>query len=219
MPSGGQPTGFIVSGAPVSTGASTLVSALPSGVAVSGVPVSALLSIPPSIPLSTPSQIQSQLQPLEVQVSDGLHPGRHAPQGLGPQSLSSPQLVSTSARAQRNTKRNIVPSYPNEERPFTSRARTLRLSSMPEARLRELLTELHEELEEDDGPLDAETRALLREARLEIQEALAEERKGTEAVPNARGRIAQAIERFEDRHPDGVALLNRVLEALTHVGI
>ena len=90
---------------------------------------------------------------------------------------------------------------------------------MPEARLRELLTELHEELEEDDGPLDAETRALLREARLEIQEALAEERKGTEAVPNARGRIAQAIERFEDRHPDGVALLNRVLEALTHVGI
>jgi hypothetical protein len=90
---------------------------------------------------------------------------------------------------------------------------------MPAARLRGLLTELHDELEEEDGPLDGETRALLRDARLEIEEALLEERTGAEAAPNARARIAQAIERFEDRHPDGVALLNRVLEALSHVGI
>ena len=89
---------------------------------------------------------------------------------------------------------------------------------MPEARLRELLEELHDELE-GEGPLDDETKTMLRDARLEIHEALAAERKGEDVVPNARERLNTAIERFEDRHPDGVALLNRILEALSHVGI
>jgi broad specificity phosphatase PhoE len=89
---------------------------------------------------------------------------------------------------------------------------------MPEARLRTLLSELHDELERD-GALDDDTKELLREARIEIREALEADAPVAEAAPTARRRLEQAIERFEEEHPDGVALLNRVLEALSHVGI
>ncbi len=89
---------------------------------------------------------------------------------------------------------------------------------MPEARLPDLLRELHDELE-GDSPLDDETKALLRETRLEIEDALLDDQKLAAVAPSARSRMEEAIERFEDRHPDGIRLLNRILEALSHVGI
>lgn len=90
---------------------------------------------------------------------------------------------------------------------------------MPERHLRQLLTELHRELEEGRA-FDAETRELLGEARDEIEEAL--EAAGADAPRGpltARERMEQTVRRFERSHPEAVALLQRVLDALSNVGI
>lgn len=86
---------------------------------------------------------------------------------------------------------------------------------MTERRLREVLDELHQELERSDS-IDDETRALLRDARSDIEEALVET---PEKASSARGRLGEALERFEGEHPDAVALIQRVLDALSNVGI
>lgn len=89
---------------------------------------------------------------------------------------------------------------------------------MAEARLRELLDELHRELESSED-LDDDTRAQLREARGEIEEALAAEAPEREPPRTARERLERAIAKFEGEHPDGAAMIRRVLGALTDVGL
>lgn len=89
---------------------------------------------------------------------------------------------------------------------------------MPEARLRELLDELHRELESSDH-LDEETIAQLREAHDEIHDTLAAEEPERNPPANARERLERAIAQFEGEHPDGAAMIRRVLGALTDVGL
>ena len=90
---------------------------------------------------------------------------------------------------------------------------------MPQSRLREVLNELHAELERSEA-IEEGVRDELRAARDEIEQALAEEPDRAVAhATRARTRIGRAIERFEDDHPEGVALLERVLHALSNVGI
>ncbi len=90
---------------------------------------------------------------------------------------------------------------------------------MPETRLREALSELHAALE-DTSAIDAPTRAELRAAHDEIEEALALDREEA-SVPadRARSRISDAVTKFEADHPEGVEILQRVLHALSNVGI
>jgi len=85
---------------------------------------------------------------------------------------------------------------------------------MPERKLRQLLAELQDELART-REIDAETADLLEGAKDELEEAL--ERQGE--APTARERLDEAVRRLERKHPDGVALLERVLEALANVGI
>ena len=89
---------------------------------------------------------------------------------------------------------------------------------MPEQRLREVLDELHAELERAEG-LDEATREQLLAARREIEEKLGEAPDDREPAHGARSRMGEAIERFEKEHPDAVAVLQRVLQALSDVGI
>lgn len=85
---------------------------------------------------------------------------------------------------------------------------------MTEARLRALLEELDRTLAER-GPLDAESVRLLGEAKRDIEEAL--ERRAPADV--ARSRLRQAVDRWRTEHPDGVIMLQQILDALTHVGL
>ena len=90
---------------------------------------------------------------------------------------------------------------------------------MPEEHLRELLEELHSELEHSES-VDEQTRELLRAARGDIEKALVSGQPDAgQQASTARSRIREAIERFGGEHPKGAALLNRVLDALSNVGI
>jgi len=85
---------------------------------------------------------------------------------------------------------------------------------MAEARLRKLLRELDRELAERDH-LEPSTVALLAEAREDIEQAL----ENREPAPTARSRIQRAVDEWTEDHPDEVVLLQRILDALTNVGL
>lgn len=90
---------------------------------------------------------------------------------------------------------------------------------MSERRLREILSELHQELERTEA-VDEGVRAELRAAQDEIEHALDQDRDRAKAhLGVARTRIGRAIERAEREHIDGVEMLQRVLHALSNVGI
>lgn len=89
---------------------------------------------------------------------------------------------------------------------------------MQEGRLREVLAELHEELERSDR-LDDELRAQLREAHGEIEEVLRASAPARTPPKTARERLEHAVARFESEHPEGAALGRRVLQALTDLGL
>ncbi len=82
------------------------------------------------------------------------------------------------------------------------------------AAVEELERELHS-LEE----LDPETRQLLEEARLEIQEALAREEPEALANGPLGSRLAQVARRFEATHPTMAGVLERLVNGLAQLGI
>jgi predicted nucleic acid-binding Zn-ribbon protein len=92
------------------------------------------------------------------------------------------------------------------------------LRAMSERRLRQVLDELHAQLERSET-VDPETRALLRSARSEIEDALDAHPEAQARASSARTQLGQAVARFEGEHPDAVALVQRVLDALTHIGV
>ncbi|MCB9594058.1 MAG: DUF4404 family protein [Sandaracinaceae bacterium] len=80
-------------------------------------------------------------------------------------------------------------------------------------RVRELARELHAELERDDA-LDADARAALDELRDDVDRALEGE---PERAPSARARTV--VEQFEADHPDLTALVQRLADALSAIGL
>lgn len=84
---------------------------------------------------------------------------------------------------------------------------------MSEARLRKLLQDLDRELAERD--LDPAKAALLIDAREDIEQAL----EHREPVPDTRSRLQRAMDDWAEDHPDEVVLVQRILDALTHVGL
>jgi len=79
-----------------------------------------------------------------------------------------------------------------------------------------LLRELHDALAKEDS-LDDETRELVAEVRVDLERALTE--AGTEPSGPLGVRLRGALQHFEERHPDLVALTQRVLNQLADLGV
>ncbi len=85
---------------------------------------------------------------------------------------------------------------------------------MPETRLNELLTELHDSLE-GPGELSPEDRALLESLAADIRERL--DKDDDEA--SLTDRLAEAVEQLEQSHPRIAYTLRGVMDVLAKMGI
>jgi len=79
-----------------------------------------------------------------------------------------------------------------------------------------LLRELHAELDKNQS-LDESTRALVADVRLDLTRAL--EAPDPDANTTLSARLRGALEHFEARHPELVAVTQRVLNQLSDLGI
>lgn len=91
---------------------------------------------------------------------------------------------------------------------------------MPEKleKLRTAVEELERELH-SLGEIDPETRRLLEEARLEIQDALAREEPESLANGPLGSRLERVARRFEASHPTLAGVLERLVNGLAQLGI
>jgi len=88
--------------------------------------------------------------------------------------------------------------------------------SESERTLREILDELHAAL--DDAPeIGDEGRNALRKAADDIRSALDE--PDVERTESLGDQLSQALERFEESHPQLTSIVGRVAEALSDIGI
>jgi hypothetical protein len=88
-----------------------------------------------------------------------------------------------------------------------------------ESQLREHLERLHTELEETDS-VDDEARRLLVEVMQDIRAVL--DRSDDEPAssnPSLADRLAEATQRFEESHPTLAAMVGRVADTLSNLGI
>jgi hypothetical protein len=79
-----------------------------------------------------------------------------------------------------------------------------------------LLRELHDALERNE-PLDDETRALVADVRVDLSRAL--DAPDAEANTTLGARLRGVLKHFEERHPDLVAVTQRVLNQLADLGV
>lgn len=82
--------------------------------------------------------------------------------------------------------------------------------------LREILDELHRALE-SAPEIGDEGRSALRQAAEDIREAL-EEPSGEQAE-SLKEQLTNALERFEESHPQLTALVGRIADALSDIGV
>ncbi len=87
--------------------------------------------------------------------------------------------------------------------------------SDPQPTLNEILEELHEALEASDD-LGDEAREKLRSAAREIQQTIGDE---TAEPQSPLDRLNEAIESFEGKHPKLTAIVGRIADALSDLGI
>jgi hypothetical protein len=84
--------------------------------------------------------------------------------------------------------------------------------------LRETLSRLHDELHTGQ-PLDDEARGMLERLAGDIEQVLHPESREPDALEALGRRLREAIERFEESHPELTAAVNRVADALARLGI
>ena len=90
---------------------------------------------------------------------------------------------------------------------------------MEKKQLRDLLTELHNELEKSDR-VDDVTRSALAEVTDEIQRLLAsEEPASREQGESLAGRMQESLLEFETEHPAVTRVINQMAAALANLGI
>jgi hypothetical protein len=88
-----------------------------------------------------------------------------------------------------------------------------------EQRLRELLEELHGELEQDDS-VGEQPRELLRTVMVDIQERLDRDSDEVPDWPSSLGdRLRDSLEHFGESHPRVTSTVGRVIDALSNMGI
>lgn len=84
--------------------------------------------------------------------------------------------------------------------------------------LQKTLTRLRDELR-NGPPLDARGRAQLEGLARDIEQRLHPDRTEPEALEALAKNLREAIERFEESHPELTAAVNRVADALARMGI
>ena len=90
---------------------------------------------------------------------------------------------------------------------------------MSESQLREHLERLHTELEETDS-VDDEARRLLVEVMRDIRAVLdRSDGEPASSNPSLADRLAEATQRFEESHPTLAAMVGRVADTLSNLGI
>lgn len=89
---------------------------------------------------------------------------------------------------------------------------------MPKQRLRELISDLHDELERTPQ-VDAEGRELLRELTGDIEELVGHEEPAPESRASASQRVENAAVRLEADHPRLAGILGEIVDALGRLGI
>lgn len=89
---------------------------------------------------------------------------------------------------------------------------------MPKERLRELVSNLHEELERTPQ-VDAEGRQLLRELTGDIEELVGHEAPPADSRESATERVESAAVRLEAEHPRLAGILGEIVDALGRLGI
>jgi hypothetical protein len=84
--------------------------------------------------------------------------------------------------------------------------------------LDQILAELHEALEASGEDLDPEVREELRQAAVEIEAALGSpgERELSDSLADS---LRAGLERFEESHPRLTAIVGRIADALSDLGI
>lgn len=87
---------------------------------------------------------------------------------------------------------------------------------MPEKKLRDTLSKLHEDLAAEP-PLDTETAALLRDLVADIEKLLAHRDEASRDTLVAR--LADATADFENSHPRLTATVGQLADALSGMGI
>jgi hypothetical protein len=88
---------------------------------------------------------------------------------------------------------------------------------MPERNLRTILDELRDRLERSPD-LDPETLSALQRTGAEIRETL-EEQGASGLVADMRGRLSDALTRFEGSHPKLTETVKRLVDQLAEMGI
>jgi len=86
-----------------------------------------------------------------------------------------------------------------------------------QTQLRETLSRLHDELRTGQ-PLDDEARSMLERLAGDIEQVLHPDRE-PDALEALGIRLREAVERFEETHPELTAAVNRVADALARLGI
>jgi hypothetical protein len=84
--------------------------------------------------------------------------------------------------------------------------------------LEQTLARLREELRHGP-PLDGRSREQLEQLARDIEQRLHPERTEPEVLEALAHRLREAIERFEESHPELTAAVNRVADALARIGI
>ncbi len=168
----------------------------------------------------------SRNAPTSKQLTDGFRRGvpvRHADQD---RSEAHPARRFPGAFLPARPCRNAVGRAPPPEHaiiqefarflPYVLRGHSL----MPEKleKLRTAVEELERELH-SLGEIDPETRRLLEEARLEIQDALAREEPESLANGPLGSRLERVARRFEASHPTLAGVLERLVNGLAQLGI
>ena len=88
---------------------------------------------------------------------------------------------------------------------------------MPDQHLREMLEQLHTELQQA-GSVDERSRDLLRDVMADIHKVL--EPSSAEAHPESLvSRLREAVDEFEESHPALTEAVGRVVDALAKMGI
>lgn len=90
---------------------------------------------------------------------------------------------------------------------------------MPKERLRQLLRELHQELERTDS-VEKDSRELLKKVMRDLHDVIERSDADAEAEAGSFGAaLRDATLEFEGKHPELSAVVGRVLDALSQIGV
>lgn len=89
---------------------------------------------------------------------------------------------------------------------------------MPEQKLRQLVENLHDELDRTDS-VDDESRAMLQELTGDIDQLVAQDEMATEQRADTAQQVQEAAARFESEHPRLATVLSEIVDTLVKLGI